>query len=103
MAKETKSKNKTEAKEGGDAPTIASRPELKTFLTMVRDKLFSNSAPPIYAVSALQYVFNHPEVYELFDKTNKEIAKEIWLKLKQSGMQIKNPPLLFGGDEAGQE
>ncbi|MBX7138673.1 MAG: hypothetical protein K1X83_11885 [Oligoflexia bacterium] len=103
MAKEPKTKVKTDTKETAEAPTISSRTELKTFLTMVREKLFAGSAPPIYAVSALQFVFNHPNVYELLDKSNKEIAKEIWVKLKQSGVQVKNPPLLFTGDEAGQE
>lgn len=91
--------NKVTEAEAPELPSMSSKAELKTFLCSIRDRLFANSAPPIHALSALQYVFKLPNVYELMDKANKEVAKEIWVKLKQSGIQLKNPPILFGADE----
>ena len=79
-------------------PDISTTQDLHTFLLNVRDKLGDRSAAPVYALSALNHVMNLPNVYDLLDKDNKEIARDIWLRLKQSGFQLKNPPLLFGGD-----
>ena len=30
---------------------------------------------------------------------NKEIARDVWLRLKQAGLQLRNPPILFGPEE----
>lgn len=88
-----------EKKDGGEQQhDIRTKEELREFLMNVRDKLADRSAAPIYALSALNHVMNMPNIYELLDKENKETARDIWLRLKQSGFQLKNPPLLFGPD-----
>lgn len=92
--KEVKDEVKVDAE-----PTSAA--DLKTFLTAVRDKMTDDVAPPIYVLSALNHVMNLPKIYELLDNDNKEIARDIWLRLKQAGVQVKNPPLLFGPQEDG--
>ena len=103
--KTSKAKNAAAPNEadGLDTPTISTKAEMKSFLSTVRDKLFAGNASPIQALSALQYTFKLSNVYEILDKSNKEIAKEIWVKLKQSGIQLKNPPILFGGDDTAAE
>ena len=79
--------------------TISAAPELHEFLLNVRDKLADGSAAPVYAFSALNYVMNLPQIYDLLTKENKEVARDIWLRLKQAGLQLKTPPLLFGSEE----
>lgn len=89
-------------KEVGESPassTIVTKTDLKNFLLNIRDKMTEQVAAPIYAASAMNQVLNMPEVYDLLDKTNKEIARDIWLRLKQAGMQVRNPPMLFSADE----
>lgn len=79
--------------------SIASKEDLKAFLVGIRDKMTDQSAAPIYAVSAMNFALNLPTIYTLLDNENKEIARDIWLRIKQSGMQLRNPPLLFQPEE----
>lgn len=98
--KESKKTNaKTNSVDGENQPTIGSKEELKTFLLSVRDKMADQSSAAIYAVGAMNYVLNLPNIYNLLDNENKELARDIWLRIKQSGMQLRNPPMLFQPEE----
>ncbi len=96
-----KAANRQSAVEVESAATITTKEELKTFLLGIRDKMTDRSAAPIYAVSAMNFALNQPSIYQLLDNENKEIARDIWLRIKQSGMQLRNPPLLFQPEEDG--
>lgn len=102
-AKVKKEAKKTSAKvssaDGENFGAISTKEELKTFLLGIRDRMTDQSAAPIYAVSAVNYALNLPAIYTLLDNENKEIARDIWLRIKQSGMQLRNPPLLFQPEE----
>ena len=73
--------------------------ELHSFLTNVRDKLADDTAAPVYAMGVLNTILEHPSVYTLMTAENKELARDIWLRLKQAGFQVKNPPMLFDGED----
>ncbi len=79
---------------------IKSGSDLKVFLLNIRDKMTEEQASPIYAMTAMNYVMNLPDIYSLMDNENKEIARDIWLRIKQAGLQIKNPAMLFGAEES---
>jgi hypothetical protein len=103
--KKTKAKNTKSTEIDGDSGTsfseINSKEELKGFLESVREKLRDTTAASIYALSAMNFVMNLTEIYTFLDNENKEIARDIWLRIKQSGMQVKTPPMLFKADEDG--
>ncbi|MCB0332212.1 MAG: hypothetical protein KDD55_01865 [Bdellovibrionales bacterium] len=83
-----------------DAPTgISTAKDLKEYLFTIRDRMTEGVAAPINALSAMNYILNVPEITSLLNKENKELARDIWLRIKQSGVQLKNPPLLFSADE----
>lgn len=94
----TKKPIKTSSAEGA-VGSITSKEELKSFLLSIRDKMAEQSAASIFAVSAVHHVLNLPNIYSLLDNENKEIARDIWLRLKQAGLQLRNPPLLFKPEE----
>lgn len=97
--KEIKAKSsKNGADENAGFENISSKTDLKNFLLNVRDKMAEEVAAPVYALSAINHVMTLPGIYNLLDNENKEIARDIWLRLKQSGMQLRNPPILFGTD-----
>ena len=75
---------------------ISTKAELKTFLLSLKEKMDDESCPSIYGLSSINYVLNLTNIYEIFDNENKEIAKEIWLKLKQAGWHINDAPMIFG-------
>lgn len=99
--KETKIKVEKEGTDEAGFVSISSKADLKTFLLNVRDKLAEEVAAPIYALSAINYALSLPAIYEFLDSENKEIARDIWLRIRQSGMQVRNPPLLFSSEEDG--
>ena len=103
--KDSKSKSTKQAREASQAApstslgTISSKADLEAFLLNVRDKMDDESASAVYALTAMNYVMSLPEVYSWFNNETKEIARDIWLRLKLAGLQIRNPPMLFGEAE----
>lgn len=95
-------KTKSAKNVGGDGERfgeVSTKVELKSFLLNVRDKMAEGSAAAIYGLSAINFVLNLPDVAGLLDNENKELARDIWLRVRQSGLQVRNPPMLFGEDE----
>ena len=91
-----KKDNKKEEVVAIDLPeVITTKQELKAFLLSIRDELLTEGAPPVFGMSALNHILTMEKVYDLLDKDSKEIAQEIWVKLSQSGLQLKKPILLF--------
>lgn len=96
------SKAKSKKTSDGESSThgaISDKTQLKEFLLNIRDKLTDGSAAPIYAMSALNYVMNLPQASDYLTKENKELARDIWLRLKQAGMQLHTPPMLFSSED----
>lgn len=79
---------------------IGSSEDLNRYLLSVRDRLSDQSAPPVYAMTALNAILRMENIYKLLTPENKEIARDIWLRLKRDGMQVNNPPLLFDVNES---
>ncbi len=78
---------------------LKTQQDLKTFLTQVRQKMIEEASPPIYTLAAINLVLNRADIYELMTPESEEIAKDIWTRLKNRGIQVRNPPLLFGTEE----
>ena len=74
---------------------LKSAEELRAFLRDILDKTADGTSAPIYSMTAINYVMNLPNVYDLLDQENKELARDIWLHLKQAGLQLREPTLLF--------
>jgi hypothetical protein len=87
-------------KESKEMPRIATKTDLKAFITEVHEKLLKEQAAPIFAMAAMQQIMSLDTIYDLLDSQSKEILQEIWVKLQQSGFHLRKPPLLFGESEA---
>jgi glyoxylate utilization-related uncharacterized protein len=70
--------------------------DMKKFLMKIRDKVSEGVSSPIYTLTALNFAFTIPGAHVFFNNENKELARELWLRLKNQGFQLRNPPLLFG-------
>jgi len=103
--KETKSKNgkAASANVARMVGELANEADLKSFLLNVRDKMAEEVAAPIYAISAINGILTDPEHYVFLNDENKEIARDIWLRIRQAGFQVRNPPMLFGSVEDGED
>lgn len=78
---------------------ISSTADLKSFLNTIHDKLTEDVGSPIYALTAMNHIMNLQSVYDILDSETKELARNIWLRLKASGLQLRNPPILFGAED----
>lgn len=78
---------------------LKTKKDLNSFLNNIKDQLVSEDISPIYAMSALNSALKLDKIYTLLDQSNKEIARDIWIRLKKSGFQLDNPPLLFDAEE----
>ena len=103
MNKKKESKPKTNGKAVAgtfkNVGEIANESDLKAFLLSIRDKMAEELAAPIFAVSALNHILTSTEFNIYLNDENKEIARDIWLRVRQSGFQVRNPPMLFGNVE----
>ncbi len=92
--KATKPKKKASTKivEAGE---LKSKDDLKGFLLSIRDRMQDDGLAAIHALSALNSVLNSADVYRLLDNEGKEIARDIFLRIKLAGLQLRNPALLF--------
>jgi hypothetical protein len=50
-------------------------------------------------MAAMKQILSHDEIYNLMDNPIKEILQEIWVKLTQSGLHVRKPPMLFSESE----
>jgi hypothetical protein len=94
--KENGNKNENKNIAVGGYDVISTKADLKSFLISLRDRMAEKTVAPIYAVAAMNHVLNLPVVYDLLDDENKETARDIWLRIRQAGVQSVNPPILFG-------
>ncbi len=83
-----------------DVASIATKADLRAFITDVHERLLKDQAAPIFAMAVMQQVMSLDNIYDLLDSQNKEILQEIWVKLSQSGLHLRRPPMLFGDADA---
>lgn len=78
-----------------EAGELKSKDDLKAFLVSIRDRMQDDGLAAIHALSALNSVLNSADVYRLLDNEGKEVARDVFLRIKQAGLQLRNPVLLF--------
>lgn len=102
MAQTKAKKTKSNVSETNSDPVVAgeitSNAELKTFLQSLLDRMEEGQVAPIFAFSAINHLLSKSELFSLFCPESKELARDIWLRIKQSGLQVRNPAFLFGNE-----
>ena len=98
-------KNKDDKSVAASTPVVGgpilSKSDLKVFLLNVSDRLADGTGPIIHVTSAMNHVLNLEGIYEFLDNENKELARDIWLRVKKAGVHMHSPPMLFGPEEDG--
>jgi hypothetical protein len=91
--------NKSKIENGIEQEQLKDRKDLNAYLLRIKDRLTDKTLAPVHALSAMKWVLSQPNIYALLNADNKELARDVWLRVRQSGVQVKNPPLLFSADE----
>ena len=93
----------SEKKGNGELHTdvfVDNKAELEGFLLSLRDRMSEETVAPIFALSAMNQILTQPDIYSLMSPEAKELARDVWLRLKQAGLHVQSPVLLFDADEA---
>lgn len=73
-----------------------SQKEISAYLSDIEKKLTETDTVATHSLVALNQLLRLPNAADLFDGENKERAKDLWIKLKGRGIQLTEPPLIFG-------
>jgi len=82
-----------------ELPKIYTRKELEAFIVEIAAKVVDKEPAYLHSMLAMNHILRQPNLHELLDADLKEQLKDIWLKLKTTGLQLQDPPILFGIDE----
>lgn len=91
-------------KEGEERRKSYTREELQAYLTDIEEKVIDSDEAYLHSVIAINELLNLPNADEIFDEELKGRVRDLWIKLKSTGVHLNDPPLLFGLPENfGQE
>ena len=93
MAKTTK-KSSTEVLV--NKTSSATRDSLADYIQEISSRTQLPEESMIHSVIAINQILSRQETVELLDEELKSQLRETWLKLKAFGIQLQDPPLLFG-------
>jgi len=91
------------SKEKAEKPKTFTKQEVKAFLADVAEQVESSQGSYLHSILALNEVVRQPNAEKLFDQTMKRQAIEIWSSIKSAGLELNDPPFLFGYKGSEQE
>jgi hypothetical protein len=73
-----------------------SREDVSNYLAEIGRKLIDSKSATLHCMLAINQLLRLPEASQVFTGEVKDQARDLWLKLKANGLQLGDPPLLFG-------
>ena len=82
--------------------------EVKKFVADIEKMVAARAGADMASLIALNSLLCLPNAEELFDDELKSAVKDLWISLKSYGIELDDPPLLFGlpegfGEDDSQE
>lgn len=98
MSASTTTDGKATSKEAGVEQYT--RKHVQEALSTIAARVVESQSAYMHAMLLLNELLRLPNARELFDDDLKEQARDLWLKVKSTGLQLNDPPLLFGEKSA---
>ncbi len=95
MPKQTRVEQETE-----ETSKVYTKKELEAFVAEIGRKVVDKEPAYLHSMLAMNHILRQPNLSELLDKDLREQLKDIWLKLKTTGLHLQDPPVLFGINDA---
>ncbi len=92
MAKTTKKSTESTSK----SSKSISRQALADFIADISSKSISPNESLLHCAVAMNQILTNSDTAELLDEDLKKQLKDVWLKLKNTGIDLIDPPSLFG-------
>lgn len=77
--------------------------EVEAFLAEISRRIVESPNSYMHALLALNHLLRLPNAREILDEDLKEQMRDIWKKLRSTGLQLNDPPILFGVGELNTE
>ncbi len=95
-----KKENKEVTEVKAEELKLYTKKEIEAFIAEIGKKIVSDKPAYMHSMLAINQLLRQPNLPKLMDDELKEQLKDIWLKLiKSTGLQLANPPILFGYPE----
>ncbi len=78
-----------------DTPKLTKK-QVKAYLADIEKKVIDREGSDMASLVAINELLNLPNSEQLLDESLKTQLKDLWIKLKSNGVQVDDPPLLFG-------
>ena len=75
------------------------REEVRETLDEIAKRMAESRTASMHAMLTLTHLLRLSNAAALFDEALTKQAKDLWLKVKAAGVQLSDPPLLFGAPE----
>ncbi|MFN8389768.1 MAG: hypothetical protein U0136_05715 [Bdellovibrionota bacterium] len=75
---------------------LYTKPELEAFIAEIGRKVVDKNPAYLHSMLAVNHLLRQPNLKEVLDEEMKEQLKDIWVKLKTTGITLNDPPVLFG-------
>lgn len=76
-----------------DVQTTMTKEDIQKILERLAGSVVNSQF--IQSMILLDQVLRQPNTRELFDSDMKDQARDLWVKMKSTGLQLNDPPLLF--------
>lgn len=69
--------------------------EITSFLSEIEQQVIASDKNYLHSMLALNEILRQPNTGKLLDKALKDQAKDLWAKIKSTGIELEDPPILF--------
>jgi hypothetical protein len=74
---------------------IYTRSEVREILDAIAHKIIESNTVYMHSMLLINKLLRLPNAREIFDADLKQLARDLWIKMKSTGLQLNDPPLLF--------
>lgn len=78
---------------------LYTKQEIENFVAEISRQVVGSSTAYMHAMLALNHILRQSNAEEFLDHDVKEQIKDLWIKLKSMGLQLNDPPILFGAPD----
>ena len=82
--------------ENKEVTQLCSKEEIQAYLTELEKRVIESEGSYLHSILALDKLLRLPNAEEVIDEQMKSQMRDLWIKLKSSGIKLADPPLLFG-------
>ena len=82
----------------GENSGLTTREDVQVLLDEIQSRVANDNLSSLHTLVSLNTVLRLPNAREILDDDLKAQARDLWLKVKASGVNLTDPPILFNNE-----